>query len=166
MGLLINPDVELTTTHSTAVHIDVFPPMKTMNFHHTPPMPRCPREQEAALKKESMLTHAEATTAVSDEALIESKYLDMESCPAKTEDFIAQEVKSAETEMITKEWCKVGKTSVNNNLETSFHNVQIDLGSVTYGVIDQVLLDLLHKNVIGEMLQDVETSLSSSNNIC
>lgn len=46
------------------------------------------------------------------------------------------------------------KESLNDIMKTFLHNAQGDIASVVYKVIEQVMLELLHKDIIGETLDD------------
>lgn len=65
---------------------------------------------------------------------------------------IAREFRSAVKEMVTKELLSTVGESLNDFIGTSFYNTQSIIWSVIYNVVEQVVLDLLRKNVIAETI--------------
>lgn len=75
------------------------------------------------------------------------------------EDVIAQEVKSAVKGMITTEWSSKIKEPLGDILRTSCHNSQSGIRSV----VENVMLDLIHKEIIGETLDSYIANFCDTN---
>lgn len=65
---------------------------------------------------------------------------------------MALEDMSAVKKMATNKLCSTVQESLNEILKASFHHVQRRIRLVVYSVVEQVMLDLLRKEVIWETL--------------
>lgn len=65
---------------------------------------------------------------------------------------ITQEVKSACQDMVMNELSTMLEGSLGDILRTPYHNVQSGIQSAVYKVVQQGMLDLLRKDVIGVQL--------------
>lgn len=71
----------------------------------------------------------------------------------ENKDVIASKVTSTLKEIITNELSTMVEETLQNTLRAFFLNVQSGIRSVVYNVVEQLVLDLLHQEVIAETLE-------------
>lgn len=87
---------------------------------------------------------------VHDEAHAESESLQIENHHTEDEELIIREVKSAVKEMVANKLSSMVQKSLDDFLRTLLFNLQRGIRPVVYEVAEQVMLDLIRKDVIGE----------------
>lgn len=93
-----------------------------------------------------------AAGSANEEVPAEKDSRQIENCCTNEEDVIAQKVKSAVTELATNELSSMFEELQDNTLRTLFHNAQRGMRQVVYDVVEQLILDLVRKDVIEEKL--------------
>lgn len=108
---------------------------------------------KAALNDESKPWPGKAGAAGNDEALVEHGSRQVKNRHTNEENVIARGGKHAVHELLTTEPATMVYESLDGILGTSFHKRQSSIRSVVYQVVQQVMLDLLRMDVIGEMIE-------------
>lgn len=103
----------------------------------------------------------EVAAAANDEANIEPESHVTENSRKESKEFIAREVKSAIKELATKKMVTTVREMLDGFLPKASHTMQCDAWYVVYKVMEQVMLDLLCTDVIGETLHAMEQSFSA-----
>lgn len=107
---------------------------------------------EPALNEDHAWTPAGRLTAVHDELPVELEKWLMESRSTNYEDVIGQEVKSIVVDLVVAKLSTLIEESLDDILRKSLHSAQNGIRSVIYNINAQVMLDLCHKDVIGDTM--------------
>lgn len=105
---------------------------------------------EAVLKEERSLTRWRGNHSPSGAWRLENGHI--ENCRTDEEDVIARKFKFLVREMVTNELSTMLEESLDDILKTSFHNAQDTLQSIVNSVIEQMILKLQLKDLLGKML--------------
>lgn len=151
---------------STRSHPDMVPPMmnpeSASHASQDPPFETARNEThddvlisalEATLNDKREPWSNEAAAAANEGAPVKNESRQISNRHTNEGDVIAREVRSAVSDLVTTELATVLEESLENILRESFHNWQSGIRSVVYNVLEQVILDLLRKDVIGETLE-------------
>lgn len=105
---------------------------------------------EAVLNNESKVWLGEVPAGGSDEPNTEQDNCPKASRCTSDEDMSTEEVKYAVRGLVTKKMLTMNRKSLDNKLPKSLHNAQSGIPSVVCNVINQLMMDLLHKGIIGD----------------
>lgn len=107
---------------------------------------------EASLKDESEPWSGKMAVGAHCEPTVESKSPPNESHRTSDEDVITKEGKSTKKELVASELSTLIEKSPDNVLRKSLHNVQSSIRSGIYNIIEQVMWDLLRRDIIEDSL--------------
>lgn len=163
---------------ATPSQLHVVPPMtipEALRASHDPSFDTARNEandsvlisaSEACLNVESTLWAREGPTAANDELPVEHKNCEAENSPIEKEYGIIREMKSTVTELVANRLSIMIKKFLEERLSASFKNAQSSIESVVYKVVEQVVLDLLRKEIMGETMDSHIAKLFDTDAAC